>query len=124
MQRINVTLNDETLGLLRKIGEQFGISDRSSTIRFVTAYVAGKELTMKTVTVYSTPEMEKTLRAHDLTTSPIPTGDAVEIPERDLRIERGMRETSFYGCNHGVSTTRFSKEQDYCSVCDAIRKVR
>lgn len=43
MQRINVTLDDETVDLLTRLGQRFGTADRSSTIRFLTRYVAGQE---------------------------------------------------------------------------------
>jgi len=42
MRRYNVSLDDETLGLLARIGQHHGISDRSSTIRFMAKKEARK----------------------------------------------------------------------------------
>lgn len=78
---------------------------------------------MPTVTVWTAEQMEAVLEAYGLTPTPYPA-HGTEIPEKDLRIERGMRESSFYGCNHPVSTMAFSKEIDWCSACNAWRKAR
>ena len=77
---------------------------------------------MATVTVSSKREMEKALKDAGLTPSPIPQGDKVTIG--DATILRAVRETSFRGCNHSVSTTRFSGERDFCAVCQKMRTVR
>ncbi len=77
---------------------------------------------MQVKIVSSKSEMQQALNAAGLTPSPIPGSHTVEIG--DLTIEREVRETSFYGCNHAVSTDRFSKEHDFCSVCNAMRTVR
>lgn len=43
MKRINVTLDDHTLALLRRIGERVNIADRSAAIRYVVMRVAREE---------------------------------------------------------------------------------
>lgn len=46
MERINVTLDAETLDLLARIGRRFGITDRSSAIRFAAHRIAQEERIM------------------------------------------------------------------------------
>jgi len=77
---------------------------------------------MAMVTVSSKSEMEKAIRDAGGTPSPIPQGDLVDIG--NITILRAVRETSFRGCNHSVSTTRFSGEHDFCAVCQKMRTVR
>jgi len=43
MQRINVTLDERTLALLRRLGERLGLRDRAAVIRFLAQYAARKE---------------------------------------------------------------------------------
>lgn len=47
MERINVSLDAETLSTLATIAERFGITDRSSAIRFAARYLARKEHLMQ-----------------------------------------------------------------------------
>lgn len=47
MERINVSLDPETLRTLATIAERFGIADRSSAIRFAARYLARKEHLMQ-----------------------------------------------------------------------------
>lgn len=44
MQRYNVVLDDETVDLLAKLSEHYGINDRSGTIRYIVRKVAREEL--------------------------------------------------------------------------------
>lgn len=43
MKRVNATLDERTIELLRRLGERLGIADRSSVIRHITARVAREE---------------------------------------------------------------------------------